>query len=356
MRTHEEIYNSMKEKYAELTGIVPWEESDINLRMRILSGEIYSALCNAQWLKRQMFPDTAEGEYLEKHALERGLVRREAGFASGEVTFSVSEALDFPVEIEKGTVVGTGGEQPQRFETVESCTLETGETEVSVRVIALRAGREGNVMRHKVNVLVTPPAYIESVRNEKAFTGGADKESDMSLRERIAESFLNVSNGTNCAYYKKMATMVSGVASASVVPRGRGVGTVDVYIASQNSEASDSQVQSVQDLLSKLREVNVDVKVMKAQPRNVRLAPDIVLKEGYEFEEVSRKCEEALHDYVSTRGVGSNVLLTEIGEILHHIEGVKQYSLSSVVNANVICEPYEYPVPLEIRVLEGEEL
>ena len=68
MRTYEEILNSMKEKYENLTGSVVCEESDIGIRMRVLGGEIYSALQNAEWLKRQMFPDTAEGDYLEEHA------------------------------------------------------------------------------------------------------------------------------------------------------------------------------------------------------------------------------------------------------------------------------------------------
>ena len=356
MKSYEEIYNSMKEKYTELTGITPCEESDISLRMRILSGELYSALANAEWLKRQMFPDTAEGEYLEKHANDRGLQRRAASAATGEVTFYLKEALEFPVAVDKGTVVGTQGENPQRFETLESCAIEAGETSVSARVKALREGREGNVLRETVNVLITPPAYIDSVINDLHFTGGADEESDQSLRERIIESFVNVSNGTNCAYYRNVAMQVEGVASASVVPRARGAGTVDIYIASQNTEASQEQVEKAQKLLSELREVNVDVKVIKAEARNVILVPDIVVRDGFEFEDVRRECEEILHDYVSTRGVGGKVLLTEVGELLYHVEGVKQYSFRAAANSNVLCKPNQYPVPYTVTVVEGEEL
>ena len=356
MRTYEEILNSMKEKYENLTGSVVCEESDIGIRMRILGGEIYSALQNAEWLKRQMFPDTAEGDYLEKHAAMRGLERRGAAPSFGVVTFSLSEALTAPVAIPKGTVVGTQGENAQRFETLEDAVIEVGETAADVQVRALLAGREGNVRRETVNVLVTSPAYIDRVTNKNPFSGGVDPESDESLRERIIDSFINVSNGTNCAYYRNMALKVEGVTSAGVVPKERGAGTVDIYIASENTEATDEQVEMVQDVLSELREVNVDVQVHKATPVHVSIMPSVAVKEGYEFEEVREKCEEALHDYIATRGVGGKVLLIEAGELLYHIEGVKQYSFTSMVNSNVLCKPYQYPVPFEIIVKEGEAL
>ena len=43
MKTYDEIYRSMAEKYAELTSVMPDENSDLGIRLRVLAGEIYSS-------------------------------------------------------------------------------------------------------------------------------------------------------------------------------------------------------------------------------------------------------------------------------------------------------------------------
>ena len=88
MKTYDEILTAMTEKYRNEAGFEPSAISDTGIKLRVLSGEIYGALMNCEWLKKQMFPDTASGEYLEKHARMRGITRRGAGFASGEGNIS----------------------------------------------------------------------------------------------------------------------------------------------------------------------------------------------------------------------------------------------------------------------------
>ena len=107
MQTYDEILNKMTEKYTELSGISPSESSDIGIRLRVLAGEIYSNITNTQWLKRQMFISTADGEYLDMHAAQRGIERRDATCSEGYVTFSVNEARVESISIPKGTVVAT---------------------------------------------------------------------------------------------------------------------------------------------------------------------------------------------------------------------------------------------------------
>ncbi len=355
MKTYDEILTAMTEKYRNEAGFEPSAISDTGIKLRVLSGEIYGTLMNCEWLKKQMFPDTASGEYLEKHARMRGITRRGAGLASGEVTFSLYEPQLNDIEIPAGTVVATAGEASVRFCTDETVCIKATTVSVKAKVTAVSGGRAYNAQKNTVTVMVTPPPSVYSVTNEQAFSGGEDAESDEKLRQRVVESFLTPSNGTNCAYYKNLAMEIGGVSGAGVVPRKRGSGTVDVYIAAGSTAATDEQLASVQELLSKSREVNVDVLVHKATPVKVNFYFYLKVKDGYEFEDVKALCEDKLHDYVSGVGVGGTVLLTEAGERLYHTDGVAEYLFSATLGGDYVCSPEEYPVVGTIRITEGIE-
>ena len=66
----------MLDTYEEESGFRPNNESDIMIRLRVLAGEVYRERVYAEYIMRQMFPTTAEGEYLDAHAQQRGLSRK----------------------------------------------------------------------------------------------------------------------------------------------------------------------------------------------------------------------------------------------------------------------------------------
>lgn len=350
MQTYEEILSRMTEKYTELSGINPAENSDIGIRLRVLAGEIYSNAVNTEWLKRQMFLSTAEGEYLDMHAYERGLTRREATPAFGEVTFSIQEPQEKNISIPKGTVVA-GFASLLRFETLTDAVIYAGDLSVTVKAKSLGEGREYNVLKDNITVMVTPPAGVDAVTNVEPFSGGCNRESDESLRERIKDTIRFPQNGANCAYYEGMAESIDGVHSAAAVPRGRGVGTVDVYIAAEGSMASDEALEKVQTLLSEKREVNVDVLCKKAEPSLVNFYLEVVIEEGYGFDDVKDRVRENVADYITTRGVGGAVLMCDIAECVYHTEGVKSFNFVPQHNSDYIAEKELFPVAGTISIV-----
>ena len=352
MQTYDEILNKMTEKYTELSGVTPDENSDIGIRLRVLAGEIYSNLVNAQWLKRQMFVSTADGEYLDMHAAQRGLERRNATGSEGYVTFSVNEALEEDISIPKGTVVATFASL-LRFRTTHDAVLAAGGLSVDVKAESVGQGREYNVIKNQISVMVTAPAGIDEVINSEAFSGGCDVESDQSLRERIEKTIKFPQNGANCAYYETKAQSVSGVSSAGAVPRARGAGTVDVYIAAQGSVVSDDVLNEVQALLSKAREVNVDVLVKKAQPSAVDFYIEIDIKEGYAYSDVRKRVIDNISDFISERGTGGEVLMCQVGECVYHTEGVKSFNFVPQVNSDFKSSKDLFPVAGIINVTRG---
>ncbi len=351
MKTYDEIYKSMADKYTELTGIAPDENSDLGIRLRVLAGEIYSSEVNLGWLKRQMFFSTADGEYLDLHAVERGIERRKGSKAFGEVRFFCVQPAEADISIPKGTVVACPVSLI-RFETTADAVIVKGKNSVFVKARSVGEGRQFNVAEKAITVMVTPPSGVDGVINTEAFTGGCDEENDESLRARISASFRFPVNSTNCAYYKSVAESVKGVGSASVVPRARGAGTVDIYIASEGAKASDETVAEVQRIMEGYREVNVDVKVLSAEPSPVDVYISVKVADGYDFEEVKAKCSEELRERIALCGVGSEVLLCQVSEWVYHVDGVKALSFASNVNADYRFDAGYFPVAGNISITE----
>lgn len=325
METYEDIYGRMKKSYEETAGFSLDEASDIDIRLRVLAGEIFSAKMYMDFIQRQMFLSTAAGEYLDYHAEERGLSRKEAAKAGGTVTFSVESASAEDILIPEGTVVSTAGEEPLRFITDDSVILYMGNTKASVTCTAEEGGKKYNIKAKEISVLVTPPPGIASVTNETYFKGGSDQESDTALCKRIRDAYVHVSNGSNSAYYKKLAMSVPGVESASVLPGQRGGGTVDIYIGGKGEKASAELTAEVQALIQTQRELNVDVLVQAAEEYTFDLNPVITLEPGYDFEIVKQQCIEALQAYGETLGVGDPILYADASACIYPIEGIRNH-------------------------------
>lgn len=317
MEAYRDIYQKMKDKYCEESGAEIDEASDIAIRLKVLAGEIYNMQCSMDWLQRQMFPDTATGEYLDKFAHMRGLERRPATKARGTLTFYVNEVKDTAVPIPQGTVVSTGTEQPVRVYTTEDSELPPNTLSVTVPAEAEVAGYRGNIKIRTAVVPVSVPSEINQVCNISLFTGGADRESDTTLRRRIQDSYYNQPNGMNAAYYIALAESVDGIFKAGVVPRGSGTGSVDVYVCGGNeSVLPEEKLTEVENFLKSQRELNVSVKVKQAYSVDYDLDVAVTPKPGYSQEEVVELCTDAFEAYIETIPIGGKFYLATLGKYL----------------------------------------
>ena len=329
MKSYNEILDQLRTKYIERTGLEPDDASDIGIRLKVLAGELLSAYAELEWTKNQMFPDTATGEYLDRHAFQRGISRQNGIKATGDVEFFIPFTRSYDVVVPIGTVISTAGNDPVRFQTTTAATIRAGQTGGGAEIEALEPGSNGNVSPRAISVIVTPVSGVTSVKNDYRTVGGTDSESDDSLRRRILDSFVNISNGTNKEYYRKTALSVDGVTAAGVIPKLRGPGTVDVFIASSDGAPTSLLIQTVANKLSGAREINVDVQVsaMHFVPVDVTMAMKV--KSGYGFNAVKSGCEAAIERYFSLVGGGETVYLSDIGEAVAHVEGVENYTFIS---------------------------
>ena len=109
-KTIDEIYGEMLTIFAQASGYLPSTSCDLAARLYAAAAQIHSLLLQAQWVLAQSFPQTAQGEYLERLAALRGIRRSVATCATGSLRFGVSDAVsgDLTIRYEQDRVWMTG--------------------------------------------------------------------------------------------------------------------------------------------------------------------------------------------------------------------------------------------------------
>lgn len=326
IKTAAEIYSEMKEEFERETSLVMNDGCDMSIRMYALAAQLYSLWVQAGWLQSQCFPQTAEGKYLDNHAEVRGLRRHAAIQASGILRFAVNKAMTVDLTIESGTVCSTAA--GVEFQTAETVILTAGNLTVEVAAVAVRAGIAGNVPAGSIVSMVHAPVGVASCINPERFSGGVDEESDTSLRDRILDSYKRLPNGANAAYYESQALGVEGVTAVAILPKNRGIGTVDVVVASDEGVPDTELLQAVKDVLDAQREICVDIAVLAPVTTVVDVAVSIATGDNG-FTTVKNAVEQAIRAFFNGKLLGYGVLKAQLGNLIFQVEGVENYSLST---------------------------
>ena len=325
MKTTDEIYQEMKALFCEMSGASLREGGDMALRLYTAAAQLYTLWTQAEFLEKQAFPQTAAGEYLDRHAQSRGLTRTPAAKAAGTLTFSRNEAVQTATEIPLGCVCATlGGVQ---FATAEAGWILPGELSAAVAAEAVEAGAAGNAAAGSVVQMLQPPAGVVSCTNENAFSGGRDQESDESLRTRLLASYQKLPNGANAAYYETQVLDIPGVAAVEVTPKARGLGTVDIVVAGTDGVPDGTLLQTVQDTLDSQREICVDIEVNAPATQTVDVTVYLQVQEGYDLSEVSARVSAALDGFFTGALLGRGVLRAQLGNLVYTVPGVANYNL-----------------------------
>ena len=143
---------------------------------------------------------------------------------------------------------------------------------------------------------------------------------------------------------------VDGVYSASVVGCARGAGTVDVYACGKGVPITDAKLAQIQELLSEARELNVDVRACHPTPVQINLYIRLTVRDGYYFDDVAENVRAAVTKYINELGIGHDIMLSNIGEIIYHVDGVLDYQFLESYGGNRIIDGSKYTVANSILV------
>ena len=352
MKEWTEIYEQMRGTFAQRAGFVPSEGCDSAVRLYALAAELQSLLMQADWVLDQSFPQTAQGTYLDYHAETRGITRAAAEKAVGTLRFAAADKVTATCPIEKGAVCMTA--EGVRFETTEDAAIAVGSQWADVPAQAVEAGAGGNVIAGTVTLLSAMPVGVVQCTNPAAFSGGCDAESDEALRGRVLASYQRLPNGANAAYYEQEAMRYPGVAAAKAVGRARGIGTVNVVIATHAGVPDAALLAAVETDLQKKREIAVDVKVLAPAVETVAVTAALKAAPGYTFAEAKAGAQSALEALFTGELLGKSVTTARLLTLLCGVEGVENVHLTAPA-ADVAVGSTELPMLGTVTISELTE-
>lgn len=301
-------------------------DSDWFIRAAAVAAAVEGLYQHQQWVLRQMFPDTADRDYLERHAARLGLAPKNAVSATGSVTFTGTVGANILAGTEVKLLSGVA------YTTTAPSVIGVAGTVVA-SVVASVAGLAGNQLGGSVN-LTAAPAGVNSVATISATTGGADIQSDAGLLADVLDRIQYPPAGGNKYDYARWAKSVGGVASAYVYPLRRGAGTVDIIIMATGGFPAAPLITSVQNFIDSVRPLGVDCVVLgpTAVPVNVTAALTL---SGTTLAAATAAINTALASYFASIKPGDTIVKNRIAALIQDTAGVVDFALAAPA-ANVV--------------------
>lgn len=292
------------------------EDSDAYARASSLAACAEGIYAHQKWLIKQFFPDTADTEFLEKHAGLRGLRRRNATYAAGKGA-TISGNPDAVISV--GLQIKT--EDGRFYETTESAVISaSGSAVVAVRSLATGAAQ--NIKTATKGSFMAAPVGVSTDVVLSDVVGATNAESDSSLLERLLNKIRRPAAGGNKYDYKDWALEVDGVEQAYVYPLRRGLGTVDIAITADNGVPSDDTVRRAQEYIDQERPVTAkESKVVKPDVTKVNFNIQVKIS-GVALNDIKTAINNALRDYFNGLIPGDDLIVSQCEAVVNNLIGV----------------------------------
>lgn len=252
--------------------------NNINPTAKVIGGMASEVFGFADYIQRQKFAGTADGENLDLHGQEYGLSRRPAASAAGAIAISDSG----PLTVAAGAVF-------ERADGVQYIALNGasigGAGTLPVDVVAALDGKAGNAEAATSLAIVsgvtgtTPLAEVGAA----GIVFGADVEADGpewtsdlgTFRGRILFRKRNPPHGGNAADYVAWSASQSGVTRVYVERLWNGPGTVRVFVLMDdlyaNGIAASGDIERIAQFIETERPAGAIVTVAAPAPLTVNI-------------------------------------------------------------------------------------
>lgn len=246
--------------------------SNLGVLARVAAGVAHALYGHQAFIANQILPDTAEAEFLARHASIWGITRKPATFAGGAVAFTGVNGSVIP----QGSLLQRA--DGREYTTDAEATIAAGTA--TVAVTAKTAGQGGNADAGVKLNLASPVNGVNAAAmvGLDKLTGGADEESDAALLARLLDRIQAPPHGGADFDYVKWAMGAAGVTRAWVYPQELGLGTVTVRFMMDDIYADGiplpADVAAAQAYIDAERPVTADLTVVApiAKPLNPTIA------------------------------------------------------------------------------------
>lgn len=289
-----------------------------------LAGLVHGLYGFLEYMFRQVFPDTAEAEYLDRWASIWGVIRKAAAKATG-----ITQATGT-----NGSNIASGTEltrsDGRRFKTTALGTISGGIANLSVE--AVEPGLDGITANGSLLTFVSTPSGVNSVTTVQSpgLSGGTDIETDESLLQRLLDRIQTPPQGGSAEDYVTWALEVPGVTRAWCYPLELGAGTVTVRFMMDDTYSNGiplaGDVTAVDDYIDPRRPVTADVTVVA--PTAVALNFTIDLGTN-DTTDIRAAVEAELKDMIRRDAVpGGTILISHIREAISIATGETDHVLT----------------------------
>lgn len=293
---------------------------------RTLAGAAHELHGHLDWLSRQIVPDTAESDILDRWASWWGVPRKAAASATGNVMFTGNDGAVIPAATRLQRADGV------EYTTDVEASVVGGSATASVT--ASSAGQGTSAAAGVSLSLVSPVAGVQSAVTVASggLSGGADVETDVALRNRLRARVQAPPHGGDKTDYEAWALAVEGVTRAWVFPQWTGAGTVGLFFVRDDDPTfipDAAEVQAVQDFVDALRPVTAMLTVYAPTAVSV----DMTIKLSPNTASVQAAVQTELADLfrreagVGDGAGGGSVLLSHIREAISIAAGENDHVL-----------------------------
>ena len=280
-----------------------------------------------------IWPKSSFDEFLDWHANCRQMERKEAQYASGEITITGTPGTVIPAGYNVATE--SKNDIPSKdYITRVSCTIGADGT-VTVPAVATAAGIIGNTAAGTIVVNSSSFDDVTAIINNEPFKGGIDEEDDESLIKRIEEYDLarGDSNVGNPSDYKRWAESVDGTGSAKVVRAKDTSGLVTIILLDGNGDPASEElckkvynhIMSPNDEESRLAPCGAYLSVIPPETLVIEIAANVELTAGT-VESAKEAYANKLNEYFRNGIKNNEILYQKVCNILSNIDGVYDYS------------------------------
>lgn len=335
--------HSVDENYEKMMSIIPADidKSEGSHTWNMTIGTAYFGAYFAEFIipeaLKLIWPMYSENhaKAMEDHAKTRGLVRRSATQASGELTITGAAGTEIPA----GTMFTTTSvDDEPAVEFVTTAYAKIGPDEsVTVDILAVSAGKIGNVAENTIILKANKITGITGCTNKKEITGGTEQETIESLQARINEydAMQGMSFVGSPSDYKRWAMSVDGVGNAIVIGAegDDDSGLVTIVLTDSNGDpASELLLTSVYDYImrpdtpsERLAPINAYLSVIPPETIELNIAVTIELEEEVSIEDVKTNLLAALKTYLAEAAEAHEIRWTKIGSVISKVTGVADY-------------------------------
>ena len=297
-------------------------DGDYAIRANATGAAIEGLYQHQQWLSRQILPDTADLDFLVRHANLRGLTLKSATAATGTITFTGTAGSPVPIATEAKTADGTA------YVTTAAAVIGAGGS-VTIAAQASMSGASGNQAAGTTLTLTAAPSGVLSTAAIASMTGGTDVESNASRLSRLLFVLRNPPCGGAAHDYYSWAMNVSGVTAAYVYSNRRGLGTTDVIILTSGGIPDAALVTAAQSYIDTQRPVQADFLVFAPSSVAINVAASLTLAAGYTLASVGTAINTSLAAYFNSLKPGDTVYLNRIRAIISDTPGVVDFNLTA---------------------------